>query len=72
MGNLDLDYVMTMAPPAEVAEVVKRTIDAAAPGGGFVLGTCNALIESVPDANAIALYETARSYGIYGSRPRLS
>ena len=68
MGNIDLDYVMTMAAPAEVEDVVKRTIDAAAPGGGFILGTCNALIDAVPCANALAMYETARSYPVYGGR----
>jgi len=67
IGNIDLDYVMTMAPPGEVEEVVKKTIDAAAPGGGYILGTCNALIDSVPPANAIAMYETAHHYGVYGS-----
>jgi len=62
MGNIDLDYVMTMAPPSQVRDVVKKTIDVAAPGGGFILGTCNALIESVPPANAVAMYEPAHRY----------
>ena len=48
IGNIDLDYVMTMAPPSEVEDVVKRTIDA------------------VPPANALAMYETAHRYGVYG------
>ena len=65
MGNIDLDYVMTMAPPSHVEDVVKKTIDVAAPGGGFILGTCNALIESVPPANALAMYTTAHRYGMY-------
>jgi uroporphyrinogen decarboxylase len=70
MGNIDLDYVMTRAAPAEVVDTVKRTMDAAAPGGGFILGTCNALIDAVPCENALALYETARSYPAYsGQRP---
>ncbi len=62
MGNIDLDYVMTMAPPSRVEEVVRKTIDAAAPGGGFILGTCNALIEAVPLANAAALYDVTQRY----------
>jgi len=45
---------------------VKKTIDAAASGGGFILSTCNALIEAVPPANAIAMYETAHRNGVYG------
>ncbi len=59
IGNIDLDYVMTMAPPEEVRDVVRRTIDAAAPGGGFILSTCNALIDAVPSASALAMYDTA-------------
>ncbi|HTO22834.1 MAG TPA: uroporphyrinogen decarboxylase family protein [Spirochaetia bacterium] len=71
MGNIDLDYVMTRAPASEVRDVVTRTVDIAAPGGGFILGTCNALIEAVPDANAWALYETGRVHPVYSrSAPR--
>jgi len=62
MGNIDLNYVMTFAPPEEVAEVVRRTIDVAAPGGGFILSTCNTLIDAIPVENALAMYRTADSY----------
>ena len=65
MGNIDLDYVMTMATPTEVEEEVKRTLDIAAPGGGYVLSTCNALIDAIPDDNALAMYQTADRYGLY-------
>jgi uroporphyrinogen decarboxylase len=67
IGNIDLDYVMTMAPPDEVGEVVRRTIEIAAPGGGYILSTCNTLIDAVPPANAIAMYESGRRYGTYVS-----
>ena len=63
MGNIDLDYVMTFASPAEVAATVERTIDIAAPGGGFILSTCNSLVNAVPPENALAMYRTAESYG---------
>lgn len=65
MGNIDLDYVMSYAAPEKVEEVVKRTIDIAAPGGGFILSTCNSLVASIPPENAFAMYETAESYGVY-------
>jgi len=67
IGNIDLDHVMTMASPAEVEEVVRRTIDAAAPGGGYILSTCNTLIDAIPPANAIAMYDAGRRYGAYGA-----
>jgi uroporphyrinogen decarboxylase len=65
IGNIDLDYVMTRAAPEEVENVVRRTIEAAAPGGGYILSTCNALIDAIPAANALAMYETGRRCGVY-------
>ena len=65
VGNIDLDHVMTFAPPQEVADVVRRTIDIAAPGGGYILATCNTLIDAIPEQNALANYETAQEYGSY-------
>jgi uroporphyrinogen decarboxylase len=55
-GNIDLDWVMTMASPEEVERVTRRTIETAAPGGGYVLATCNTLIDAIPEANALAMY----------------
>jgi uroporphyrinogen decarboxylase len=55
-GNIDLDWVMTQASPEEVARVTRSTIDIAAPGGGYVLATCNTLIDAIPEANALAMY----------------
>jgi uroporphyrinogen decarboxylase len=65
MGNIDLDYVMTFASPKEVEETVKRTIDAAAPGGGYIVSTCNMLVDVVSPENALAMYRTANEYGAY-------
>jgi len=55
-GNIDLDWVMTMASPEEVEKVTRQTIEKAAPGGGYVLATCNTLIDAIPEANALAMY----------------
>ena len=33
--------------------------DLAAPGGGYVLVTCNTLIDAIPEANALAMYRSA-------------
>ena len=64
MGNIDLDYVMTFAKPDEVEKVVKETIDVAAPGGGFILATCNTLVDAIPAENALAMYNFADNYKI--------
>ncbi len=58
-GNIDLDWVMTMASPEEVARVTRETIAAAGAGGGFVLSTCNTLIDAIPPQNALAMYRAA-------------
>lgn len=65
MGNIDLDYIMTFATPKEVEDMVKRTIDIAAPGGGFILSTCNTFIDAIPPENALAMYQTGHTYGVY-------
>jgi uroporphyrinogen decarboxylase len=65
MGNIDLDYLLTFGKPNEVVAEVEKLIDIVAPGGGFILCTCNILINAVKPENAIAMYETAEEYGIY-------
>jgi uroporphyrinogen decarboxylase len=62
MGNIDLDHVMTFAKPDEVEKVVKETMDIAAPGGGYILSTCNTLIDAIPPENALAMYNYAENY----------
>ena len=43
---------------------VKERIDALSPGGGYVLASCNHMID-VPPENIISMFETAREYGRY-------
>jgi uroporphyrinogen decarboxylase len=59
MGNIDLNHVLTFGTPEEVAEDVRRTIAIAAPGGGFILSSCNTLVDAIPAANALAMYRAA-------------
>jgi uroporphyrinogen decarboxylase len=58
-GNIDLDWVMTQASPEEVERITRSTIEIASPGGGYVLATCNTLIDAIPEANALAMYRSA-------------
>ena len=46
-----------------IAEV-KEKIDALASGGGYVVASCNHMIDVAPE-NIMALFETAREYGCY-------
>ena len=56
-GNLDLDYLMSFGTPDEVRKVVRETIDIASHNGGFILSTCNTMIDSIPPENVLAMME---------------
>lgn len=43
---------------------VKERIDVLGPGGGYILATCNHMIDVKPE-NIVAMFETAREYGRY-------
>lgn len=45
---------------------LERTIDAAAPGGGYVLCSSNSLHPGCRPENALAMFRAARRYGDYG------
>ena len=58
-GNIDLDYIMSFGTPKEVANIVRKTILIANQGGGFILSTCNTMIDSIPPENVFAMMQTA-------------
>jgi uroporphyrinogen decarboxylase len=68
MGNIDINYVLPFGTPEEVERVVRETIRVAAPGGGYILSTCNTLIRAIPPANALAMYRAADRWGVYPIR----
>lgn len=56
-GNIDLDYIMCFGSTEEVKNDVRKTIDIAGPGGGFILSTCNTMVNIIPPANIFAMME---------------
>lgn len=48
----------------DVRQEVRKRIDALAPGGGYILSTCNNIL-GAPPANIVAMMEEAKSYGRY-------
>lgn len=58
-GNIDLNYVMTFAPAEEVKQVVRDTIRVASRNGGFILSTCNIMVECIPPENVLAMMDAA-------------
>lgn len=65
MGNLDLNTLLPFGSPEEVREAVRSLITTAAPGGGFILSTCNILTRDIPVGNALAMYDEAETFGVY-------
>lgn len=48
----------------EIRLEVRRRIDAFAPGGGYILSTCNHIMAAPPE-NIVAMFDEARRYGKY-------
>ena len=51
-------------PIDELVAEIRERIDVFAPGGGYVLASCNHMIDVQPE-NIIAMFEVAREYGRY-------
>lgn len=58
-GNIDLDHILCFGTTDEVKADVRRTIDIASPGGGFILSTCNTMVDIIPTENILAMMEEA-------------
>ena len=56
-GNLDLDYLMCFGTPEEVRAATRQAIEIGGWDGGFILSTCNTLIDAIPTENILAMIE---------------
>jgi uroporphyrinogen decarboxylase len=64
-GNLHTTDVMLFGSPADVINASKKAIDDAADGGKFILSTGDQCGRDTPDANILAMVDTAKTYGKY-------
>lgn len=64
-GNVNSIAVMLHGGPREVERDVKRCMEDAKSGGGFILGVGDQTPYSTPDENIHALVESGRKYGMY-------
>jgi uroporphyrinogen decarboxylase len=64
-GGCDSQSVLPFGTPQEVADEVKRRIDALAPGGGFIFGPIHNIQAGVPLDNIVTMFRVAREYGVY-------
>ena len=65
MGNVDCAQVLPFGSETEVRRDVRRCIDAAAKGGGFILSDSNSIHNNVKIENVWTMLDEARKYGKY-------
>ncbi len=64
-GNVDCVHVLPYGSEEDVRKDVRRCIDAAAEGGGFILSDSNSLHSNVKTENIRIMVDEARKYGRY-------
>ena len=64
-GNVDCAYVLPFGSEEDVRRDVRRCIDTAARGGGFILADSNSLHSNVKTENILVMIDEARKYGGY-------
>ena len=65
VGNIDCRDLLCEGSEEEVEEEVRRTIEVAAPGGGYIISTSNSVHPGVKPENYIAMVRAAQKYGLY-------
>jgi len=63
MGNVDISTVLPFGTPQDVGKAVRTCIQAAGPGGGYILSSSNSLHEAIPLDNVISMVEAAKKFG---------
>jgi uroporphyrinogen decarboxylase len=61
-GGCDTRQVLNRGTPAQVKDNVRRSIEALAPGGGFVFNTIHNILPDVPPENIVAMFEAVDEY----------
>jgi uroporphyrinogen decarboxylase len=67
VGNVDCRFVVPMGSEQDVRRDVRRCIDAAADGGGYILASSNSLHANSKVPNVFAMLDEARRSGAYPS-----
>ena len=65
VGGLDPCYTFDLGTPERVREAVRQALEDAAEGGGYVLGTAEAIAPETPAESLQAMSEAAREWGTY-------
>ncbi len=65
IGNIDCRALLCEGSEKEVEATVKKTIEIAAPEGGFMLMSSNSIHAGVKPENYIAMVKAGHEYGVY-------
>lgn len=65
LGNIDCIETLVSGSIQDVEEEVKRAIEIAAPGGGYIISSSNSIHPGVNPENYIAMVKAAHKYGVY-------
>ena len=66
MPGLDPIYTFDFGDAHSVRLAARQAIADAGCGGGYVLGTCEAVAPGVPRESLVAAAQAATDYGVYG------
>jgi uroporphyrinogen decarboxylase len=66
LGGLDPCYTFDLGTPAIVREAVRQAIADAGAGGGYLIGTGEAVAPQTPAESLHAAAQAARNFGVYG------
>jgi uroporphyrinogen decarboxylase len=68
MGNVNCAGSLVFGSSEEVTREVKKCIDLAAPGGGYICSSSNSIPRSVKPQNYSIMVKTIKEYGVYNGR----
>lgn len=65
LGNIDLDYTLTLGTPEDVEEEVRERIAHVGQGGGYIITSANSLPDYCKAENILAMARAIKKYGMY-------
>jgi uroporphyrinogen decarboxylase len=68
IGNIDLDYTLTLGTPEEVEREVKDRIEKIGKGGGYIISSANSITDYCKPENVWAMAKTIEKYRQYPSK----
>ena len=62
-GSMDIQHTLPQGAPGDVRAEVRKRLEAAREGGGFIIGTAHNILPDTPTENILALFEAYEEFG---------